>query len=90
MVCVQGKGRHCETHNRSGALPTHCAVCHARELSICGALELRDLPAFAALSSHLQFEAGQIICEEGAPAGGRHIDLESPYERPAPLAPFDK
>jgi CRP/FNR family transcriptional regulator len=43
-------------------------MCHARQLSICGALDQYDLPGFAALSSHVRFRAGQTICEEGAPA----------------------
>ncbi len=43
-------------------------MCHARLLSICGALDQHDLPGFAALSSHVRFRAGQTVCEEGAPA----------------------
>lgn len=43
-------------------------MCHARQLSICGALDQYQLPGFAALSSHVRFKAGQTICEEGAPA----------------------
>jgi CRP/FNR family transcriptional regulator len=68
MADAQAQYRYCENHKRGEVLPAHCSMCQARQLSICGALDMRDLPAFAALSSHVRFEAGQAVCEEGAPA----------------------
>ncbi|MBV9835404.1 MAG: helix-turn-helix domain-containing protein [Alphaproteobacteria bacterium] len=69
MAYDQAQRRYCDSEERRcPALPTHCATCHARQLSICGALDQYDLPGFATLSSHVRFRAGQTICEEGAPA----------------------
>lgn len=68
MVCAQGERRYREGAERGHALPAICVMCQARALSVCAALDDRQLPGFAALSSHVQFKAGQVLCDEGASA----------------------
>lgn len=68
MVCALDQRRYGDSAKRAEAPAALCAMCHARRFAVCGALAEDKLPEFAALSTHLRFEAGQIVSEEGAPA----------------------
>jgi CRP/FNR family transcriptional regulator len=53
---------------RLGTMPSPCAACSVRLMSLCGALDESEIREVAAITTALAFKAGEPLIDEGQPA----------------------
>ena len=55
-------------HPRAGIMPSPCAACSIRHLSLCAALQENEVQEMAAIVTTMEVGAGQSLIDEGQPA----------------------